>query len=160
MTVEVKVPDIGDFTDVPVVTVLVSVGDRIALEDPIVELESDKATMEVPSSAAGVVKEIKVSEGDKVSEGSLILILEADGAADAPKEAPKEEPKAEAPKAAAPAAAPAPAPAPAPAEVPPSLPPPLPEAAPPPPLLALAMAAPAATRRDAKAAGDMGSLPW
>ncbi|MBO6883461.1 MAG: dihydrolipoyllysine-residue acetyltransferase [Marivita sp.] len=111
MTVEVKVPDIGDFTNVPVVTVLVSVGDTIAVEDPIVELESDKATMEVPSSAAGVVKEIKVSEGDKVSEGSLILILEADGAADAPKDAPKEEPKAEAPKAAAPAAAPAPAPA-------------------------------------------------
>ena len=111
MTVEVKVPDIGDFTNVPVVTVLVSVGDTIALEDPIVELESDKATMEVPSSAAGVVKEIKVSEGDKVSEGALILILDADGAADEPKDAPKEEPKAEAPKAAAPAAAPAPAPA-------------------------------------------------
>ena len=112
MTVEVKVPDIGDFNDVPVVTVLVSVGDTIAVEDPIVELESDKATMEVPSSAAGVVKEIKVSEGDKVSEGSLILILEADGAADAPKDAPKAEaPKAETPAAAAPAAAPAPAPA-------------------------------------------------
>lgn len=114
MTVEVKVPDIGDFNDVPVVTVLVSVGDTIAVEDPIVELESDKATMEVPSSAAGVVKEIKVSEGDKVSEGSLILILEADGAADAPKDAPKEEPKEEeAPKADAPAAASAPASAPA-----------------------------------------------
>jgi pyruvate dehydrogenase E2 component (dihydrolipoamide acetyltransferase) len=112
MTVEVKVPDIGDFNDVPVVTVLVSVGDTIAVEDPIVELESDKATMEVPSSAAGVVKEIKVSEGDKVSEGSLILILEVDGAADAPKDAPKAEaPKAETPAAAAPAAAPAPAPA-------------------------------------------------
>ena len=108
MTVEVKVPDIGDFNDVPVVTVLVSVGDTIAVEDPIVELESDKATMEVPSSAAGVVKEIKVSEGDKVSEGSLILILEVDGAADAPKD---EAPKAETPAAAAPAAAPAPAPA-------------------------------------------------
>ncbi len=107
MTVEVKVPDIGDFNDVPVVTVLVSVGDTIAVEDPIVELESDKATMEVPSSAAGVVKEIKVSEGDKVSEGSLILILEADGAAAAPKEETKAEaPKAEAPAAAAPAAAP------------------------------------------------------
>jgi pyruvate dehydrogenase E2 component (dihydrolipoamide acetyltransferase) len=114
MTVEVKVPDIGDFNDVPVVTVLVSVGDTIAVEDPIVELESDKATMEVPSSAAGVVKEIKVSEGDKVSEGSLILILEADGAADAPKEEPKSEPATsddkDPPKQAeAPAAAPAPA---------------------------------------------------
>jgi pyruvate dehydrogenase E2 component (dihydrolipoamide acetyltransferase) len=113
MTIEVKVPDIGDFTDVPVVTVLVSVGDTIAEEDPIVELESDKATMEVPSSAAGVVKEIKVSEGDTVSEGSLILIVEGEGAGDAPKDAPKEEPKAEAPKAEAPAAAPASAPAPA-----------------------------------------------
>jgi pyruvate dehydrogenase E2 component (dihydrolipoamide acetyltransferase) len=81
MTVEVKVPDIGDFKDVPVVTVLVSVGDTIAVEDPIVELESDKATMEVPSSIAGVVKEIKVSEGDKVSEGSVILIVEGDGPA-------------------------------------------------------------------------------
>ena len=109
MTVEVKVPDIGDFNDVPVVTVLVSVGDTIAEEDPIVELESDKATMEVPSSAAGVVKEIKVSEGDKVSEGAVILIVEGEGAPAA-----KEEPKAEAPKSEAPKAAPAAAPAPAP----------------------------------------------
>ncbi len=109
MTVEVKVPDIGDFNDVPVVTVLVGVGDTIAEEDPIVELESDKATMEVPSSAAGVVKEIKVSEGDKVSEGAVILIVEGEGAPAA-----KEEPKAEAPKSEAPKAAPAAAPAPAP----------------------------------------------
>lgn len=72
MTVEVKVPDIGDFNEVPVVTVLVSVGDTIAVEDPIVELESDKATMEVPSSAAGVVKEIKVSEGDKRNEAQNV----------------------------------------------------------------------------------------
>ena len=112
MTIEVKVPDIGDFNDVPVVTVLVSVGDTIAVEDPIVELESDKATMEVPSSAAGVVKEIKVSEGDSVSEGSVILILEADGAATTPAEAPKAAAPAATPAtAAAPAAAPAPAPA-------------------------------------------------
>src|SRR6056297_577793 len=99
MTVEVKVPDIGDFTDVPVVSILVSVGDTIAEEDPIVELESDKATMEVPSSAAGVVKEIKVAEGDSVAEGTVLLILEGDGAASgdsAPKEsAPKEEEKSE-----------------------------------------------------------------
>jgi pyruvate dehydrogenase E2 component (dihydrolipoamide acetyltransferase) len=114
MTTEVKVPDIGDFTDVPVVTVLVSVGDTIAEEDPIVELESDKATMEVPSSAAGVVKEIKVSEGDKVSEGSLILILEGDGASDAPKEEPKDEPaKTESSEPSKPADTAAPAPAPA-----------------------------------------------
>ena len=105
MTVEVKVPDIGDFSDVPVVTVLVSVGDTIAVEDPIVELESDKATMEVPSSTAGVVKEIKVSEGDKVSEGSVILIVEAAGVSEAP--------KAEAAPAPAASAAPAPAPVPA-----------------------------------------------
>ncbi len=110
MTTEVKVPDIGDFNDVPVVTVLVSVGDTIAVEDPIVELESDKATMEVPSSHAGVVKEIKVAEGDKVSEGAVILIIEADGAGAAPaEEAPKAAAAAPAPAAAAaPAAAPAP----------------------------------------------------
>ncbi|WP_299354428.1 dihydrolipoyllysine-residue acetyltransferase [uncultured Shimia sp.] len=112
MTIDVKVPDIGDFDNVPVVTVLVSVGDVIAEEDPIVELESDKATMEVPSSAAGKVVEIKVAEGDNVSEGALILVLEGQGgAAEAPIE---EAPAAAAPAPAAPAAAPAPA-APAPA---------------------------------------------
>ncbi len=86
---DVKVPDIGDFSEVPVVSILVAVGDTVAEEDPLIELESDKATMEVPSPAAGVVKEIKVAEGDNVSEGSLILVLEgADaGAGD-------EEPKA------------------------------------------------------------------
>jgi pyruvate dehydrogenase E2 component (dihydrolipoamide acetyltransferase) len=79
-TMEVTVPDIGDFTDVPVIAVLVKPGDHISKEDPLIELESDKATMEVPSPAEGDVKEIKVAEGDKVSEGSLVLILEvADG---------------------------------------------------------------------------------
>lgn len=78
MTIEVKVPDIGDFSEVPVVTVLVSVGDVIAAEDPIIEVESDKATMEVPAPQAGKVVEIKVAEGDNVSEGSVVLILEAD----------------------------------------------------------------------------------
>ncbi len=83
MATEVKVPDIGDFTGIPVISVLVSVGDSVKKEDPLIELESDKATMEVPSSAAGKVVEIKVSEGDEVSEGSLILLLEAeDGAGD------------------------------------------------------------------------------
>ena len=77
---DVKVPDIGDFDKVPVIGILVSVGDVIAAEDPLIELESDKATMEVPSPAAGVVKSIAVSEGDEVGEGSLILTLEADGA--------------------------------------------------------------------------------
>ena len=70
---DIQVPDIGEFTDIPVVTVLVSVGDTVAAEDPLVELESDKATMEVPSPSAGVVKEILVSEGDKVSMGSVIM---------------------------------------------------------------------------------------
>jgi dihydrolipoamide dehydrogenase len=81
---DVKVPDIGDFTDVPVVSILVSVGDKVAAEDPLIELESDKATMEVPSPAAGKVAEIKVAEGDKVSEGSLILVLEAAASEAAP----------------------------------------------------------------------------
>ncbi|SHK46314.1 dihydrolipoamide dehydrogenase [Shimia gijangensis] len=84
---DVKVPDIGDFSDVPVVTVLVAVGDTVAAEDPLIEVESDKATMEVPSPAAGVVKEIKLAEGDTVSEGSLILILETENASEAPIEA-------------------------------------------------------------------------
>ncbi len=82
MTTEVKVPDIGDFKDVPVISILVAVGDTVAKEDPLIELESDKATLEVPSSAAGKVAEIKVSEGDKVSEGALILLLEGAGADD------------------------------------------------------------------------------
>ncbi|SFK51036.1 dihydrolipoyllysine-residue acetyltransferase [Shimia haliotis] len=81
MTIEVKVPDIGDFSDVPVVSVLVSIGDVVSEEDPLIEVESDKATMEVPSPAAGKIVEIKVGEGDAVSEGSLILLLEADGGA-------------------------------------------------------------------------------
>jgi pyruvate dehydrogenase E2 component (dihydrolipoamide acetyltransferase) len=111
MTKDVNVPDIGDFSDVPVVTILVSVGDTIAEEDPLIELESDKATMEVPSPAAGKVKEIKLSEGDKVSEGSLILTLEDEGSGggDADEKPADEAPKSEAP---APAAAPTAAPAP------------------------------------------------
>ena len=94
---EVKVPDIGDFTDVPVVSVLVGIGDTVREEDPLIELESDKATMEVPSPAAGKIAEIKVSEGDKVSEGTVIMVLEG---ADAGEEAPKgaDEPAAEAPR--------------------------------------------------------------
>ena len=109
MAIEVKVPDIGDFTDVPVVSVLVSAGDVVAAEDPLIEVESDKATMEVPSPAAGKVVEIKVSEGDAVSEGSLILMLEAEGAAAAEAPAPKAETAAPAAAAPAPAVAPAPA---------------------------------------------------
>ncbi|WP_095590815.1 dihydrolipoyllysine-residue acetyltransferase [Actibacterium ureilyticum] len=111
MTIDVNVPDIGDFTDVPVVSILVSVGDVIAEEDPIVELESDKATMEVPSPAAGKVVEIKVAEGDTVSKGALLLVLE--GAA--PEAAIEATPDAAAPATAAPtepAASAAPTPAP------------------------------------------------
>ncbi|MCH2248737.1 MAG: dihydrolipoyl dehydrogenase [Cognatishimia sp.] len=88
---EIKVPDIGDFDKVPVVSILVSVGDTVSEEDPLIELESDKATMEVPSPTAGTVKEITVAEGDEVSEGSVIVILEGAAAADAPAAAPAAE---------------------------------------------------------------------
>ncbi|MBL8540871.1 MAG: branched-chain alpha-keto acid dehydrogenase subunit E2, partial [Betaproteobacteria bacterium] len=88
-TTEVKVPDIGDFKDVPIIEVMVKPGDTIKPEDPLVTLESDKATMEVPSPAGGVVKEVKVAVGDKVSEGSLILTLEAAGAAESAAKSPK-----------------------------------------------------------------------
>src|SRR5437870_12096550 len=79
-TIDVKVPDIGDFTAVPVIEVFVKPGDTVKAEDSLVTLESDKATMDVPSPGAGVVKELKVKVGDKVSEGSIILSLEAAGA--------------------------------------------------------------------------------
>src|SRR3954470_11017045 len=103
---EVKVPDIGDFKSVEVIEVLVKPGDKVTKEQSLVTLESDKATMEIPSPAAGVVKELRLKVGDKVSQGSAILVLDAaEGAA------PKEAPKPEAPK---PSPAPAPsAPAPA-----------------------------------------------
>ena len=104
-----NVPDIGDFKDVPVITVLVKVGDTIAAEDPLIELESDKATMEVPSPVAGRIASIVVKEGDRVSEGSVILTVEAEGsdaaaAASAPTSAPAAAPAASVPAAAAPAA--------------------------------------------------------
>ena len=76
-SIEVKVPDIGDFAEVAVIEVLVKAGDKIAPEQSLITVESDKASMEIPASAGGVVKEIKVKIGDKVSEGSLILLLEA-----------------------------------------------------------------------------------
>jgi pyruvate dehydrogenase E2 component (dihydrolipoamide acetyltransferase) len=101
--VEVKVPDIGDFKDVAVIELLVKPGDTIKAEQSLVTVESDKASMEIPSSHAGVIKELKVALGDKVSEGSLLLLLETDGAAVvAPAPAPPA--AAEAPVAAAPAA--------------------------------------------------------
>jgi len=79
--VEVKVPDIGDFKDVPVIEILVKPGDAVKAEDALITLESDKATMDVPSPGAGVVAEIKVKVGDKLSEGSLILMLDAQAGA-------------------------------------------------------------------------------
>jgi dihydrolipoamide dehydrogenase len=75
--IDVKVPDIGDFKDVPIIEVMVKPGDTVKAEDPLILLESDKATMEVPAPQGGVVKEIKVKVGDKVKEGTLILMLEA-----------------------------------------------------------------------------------
>ena len=104
-TIEVKVPDIGDFTDVPVIEVFVKPGDTVKAEDSLVTLESDKATMDVPAPIAGVVKELKVKLGDKVSEGSVILTLDAAGAgAPTAKAAPAA--AAAAPTAVAPATAP------------------------------------------------------
>ena len=79
--VEVKVPDIGDFADVPVIDLFVKVGDTIKVDDAIVTLESDKATMDVPSDAAGVVKEVLVKLGDKVKEGVALIKVEASAAA-------------------------------------------------------------------------------
>ncbi|NJN48417.1 MAG: hypothetical protein HC808_20335, partial [Candidatus Competibacteraceae bacterium] len=73
---EIQVPDIGDFKGVDVIEVLVSPGDKVAAEDPLITLESDKASMEIPAPTAGVVKEIKIKVGDKVSEGDLVLLLE------------------------------------------------------------------------------------
>lgn len=101
--IEIKVPDIGDYSDVPVIEVLVAVGDSVAKDQGLVTLESDKATLEVPSSAAGVVKELKVKIGDNLSEGAVVLLLETEGEAAAAPAAPKAETKAAAP-AAAPAA--------------------------------------------------------
>ena len=86
-TIEVKVPDIGGYDDVPVIEVLVAVGDTVARDQGLLTLESDKATMEVPSSAAGVVKALKVKVGDAVSEGAVIAVLEAEGEVAAPKAA-------------------------------------------------------------------------
>ena len=77
---EIRVPDIGDFTDVPVIEIHVSPGDEVAIEDPLVTLESDKATMDVPAPEAGKVAQLRVKIGDRVSEGSVLLTLESDGA--------------------------------------------------------------------------------
>ena len=118
-TQEVKVPDIGDFKDVPVIEVFVKVGDTVKADDPLVTLESDKATMDVPSPSAGIVRDMKLKVGDKVSEGGVILVLETQAQASASaaaqaapraavSEAPAPQPPAarEAPAAAAPPTAP------------------------------------------------------
>ena len=76
--IDIKVPDIGDYKDVPVIEVLVKAGDHVEKEQSIVVLESDKATMDVPSSHSGVVKEVKVKVGDSISEGAIVLVLEND----------------------------------------------------------------------------------
>src|SRR5262245_14070360 len=101
MTTEVRVPDLGDFKDVEVIDVLVKPGDRVALETPLITLETEKATMDVPSSAAGVVRSVALKKGDRVSKGSVVVTVEAEGEAAAPAKA---QPAAQSP---APSAAPA-----------------------------------------------------
>jgi pyruvate dehydrogenase E2 component (dihydrolipoamide acetyltransferase) len=112
-TIEVKVPDIGDFKDVPVIEIFVKPGDTVKAEDSLVTLESDKATMDVPSPAAGTVKELKVKLGDKIAEGVVILTLESAEAATAKPAAAPAKPAPEAPATAAPTAPPSPPPSPA-----------------------------------------------
>src|SRR6187431_3003922 len=100
-TIEVKVPDIGDFKDVPVIEVFVKPGDAVKAEDSLVTLESDKATMDIPAPAAGTVKELKIKLGDKVAEGVTILTLET-------AEAGERTPKSPPPQSSAGASAPSP----------------------------------------------------
>src|SRR4051812_23046072 len=82
--VDIKVPDIGDFDEVAVIELLVKVGDTVKAEQSLITVESDKASMEIPSSSAGVVKELKIKLGDKVKQGSVVLVLEAAGEAASP----------------------------------------------------------------------------
>src|SRR5690242_16410762 len=110
--IEVKVPDIGDFKEVEVIELMVKPGDTIKVDQSLITVESDKASMEIPSSHAGVVKELKVKLGDKVSEGSLLLLLETEQAAEPAKPKVTGQPAAVVP---APQAAAAPAPQAAPA---------------------------------------------
>ena len=103
--IEVKVPDIGDFKDVAVIEVMVKAGETVAVDTGLIMVESDKASMEIPSSHAGLIKEVTVKTGDKVSEGAVILVLETEGAAVAAKPAPASPPPAAAPSPVAPSAA-------------------------------------------------------
>src|SRR4026209_2202713 len=98
-SIEVKVPDIGDFKNIEVIEVLVKPGDTVAKEQSLITLESDKATMEIPSPGAGVVEELRIKVGDKVARGSAILVLES-SAGTAP--SPQEKPAAEKPQPATP----------------------------------------------------------
>ena len=100
--VEVKVPDIGDFDEVAVIELMVKVGDTVKADQSLITVESDKASMEIPSSAGGVVKELKVALGDKVKQGSLVLVLEVAGEAAAPAAEPKQAAAPAAPAQAAP----------------------------------------------------------
>ena len=108
-TIEVKVPDIGDFKEVEIIELLVKPGDTVKVDQSLITVESDKASMEIPSSHAGVVKELKVKVGDKVSEGSLLLILEESAGVAAPAAAPAPAPAAVTAPVTAAAASPAPA---------------------------------------------------
>ena len=108
--VEVQVPDIGDFDEVTVIELMVKVGDTVKAEQSLITVESDKASMEIPSSTAGMVKEMRIALGDKVKQGSIVLVVEAAGAAAAPAVAPAAAVSASAP---APVAAPLAAAAPA-----------------------------------------------
>jgi len=110
--IEIKVPDIGDFKDIPVIEILVKAGDHVDAEDPLLSLESDKATLEVPAPFAGTIQELRIKVGDKVSKGSLIMTLDADAAdtpsAAAPAPAPPQPPAAAPATKTAAASAPAP----------------------------------------------------
>jgi pyruvate dehydrogenase E2 component (dihydrolipoamide acetyltransferase) len=97
--VELRVPDIGDFRDVPVIELVVGVGDQVAVDDPVAMLESDKATLDVPATAAGRVSELRIAVGDRVSEGDVLMLLEAEQATAGPQEPPAVAPE-EAPQAA------------------------------------------------------------
>src|SRR6187551_2445932 len=83
-TIDIQIPDIGDFDEVTVIELLVKPGDSIQADQSLLTVESDKASMEIPSSHAGVVKELKVKLGDKVKQGTVVLSLEAEGAAATP----------------------------------------------------------------------------
>src|SRR5262245_13554078 len=102
---EARVPDIGNYDGVPVIELLVAVGDRVSQDQGLVSLESDKATMEVPAPFAGVVREIKVKVGDKLAEGHVVAMIEPEGAAPAAPSAPAPAAAEPAPRA-QPAAAP------------------------------------------------------